>query len=199
MYEDHDGSLWIADETAIWRWGPGIPTNYPLKVGTFEADGITEDESGRLLLATGNGLKELIGGRIHTYQLPGGARLFNQRSLPYSRHRPVEALGFFRSRDGSLWIATLHGLLHVHQGRTDMFRAADGLSGDFVSEFLEDREGTVWVNTESGLDRFRELYSQIFRRIRDVRRPTSTLCKRFPMGRSGWGPPRVCNVGKMDE
>jgi len=156
LYEDHDRNLWIAGETGIWRWGPGIPTNHPFRVGMFEADGITEDDRGRLLLATGDGLKELDGGRIQTYQLPGLAGPFKPRGL---FHIPAigqsRALRFFRSRDGSMWIATLQGLLHVHQGRTDIFRAADGLSGDFVSGFLEDREGNVWVNTESGLDRFR--------------------------------------------
>jgi signal transduction histidine kinase len=47
--------------------------------------------------------------------------------------------------------------MHVHQGRTDVFRRADGLSGDVVLNLFEDREGNVWVNTTGGLDRFREL------------------------------------------
>src|SRR5262249_10553805 len=36
----------------------------------------------------------------------------------------------FRDRDGGLWIGTRdHGLLHVHQGRSDVFSLPDGLSG----------------------------------------------------------------------
>jgi ligand-binding sensor domain-containing protein len=48
------------------------------------------------------------------------------------------------------------GLVHVHQGRTDVFAQADGLSGGLAYRFLEDREGNVWVATDQGLDRFRD-------------------------------------------
>src|SRR5262249_996514 len=48
------------------------------------------------------------------------------------------------------------GLLHVHGGKTDSFSEADGLSGDDVINFFEDREGNMWVATSNGLDRFRD-------------------------------------------
>ena len=48
------------------------------------------------------------------------------------------------------------GLIHVHQGRIDLFNRSDGLSGNTVSAFLEDHEGSVWVVTLDGVDRFRE-------------------------------------------
>jgi signal transduction histidine kinase len=56
-----------------------------------------------------------------------------------------------------LWIGTSDGgLAHLHDGRTDVFTQADGLSGDFISALFIDREGSVWVGTDGGLDRFRE-------------------------------------------
>ena len=39
------------------------------------------------------------------------------------------------------------GLIHVHQGRTDVFTRSDGLSGDIILSLFEDREGNVWVAT----------------------------------------------------
>jgi hypothetical protein len=48
------------------------------------------------------------------------------------------------------------GLLHIHEGRTDLFTQADGLSGESVSSLLEDREGNIWGATVEGLDRFRD-------------------------------------------
>ena len=48
------------------------------------------------------------------------------------------------------------GLLHVHQGRTDVFAQSDGLSGDQIDRLFEDREGNIWVSTVDGLDRFRD-------------------------------------------
>jgi len=38
-----------------------------------------------------------------------------------------------------------------------MFTHNDGLSSDLVYALFEDREGTIWVATSEGLDRFREL------------------------------------------
>jgi len=46
--------------------------------------------------------------------------------------------------------------VHVHQGRTDVFSTTDGLSGDDVYALLEDPEGSIWVDTTNGLDRFRD-------------------------------------------
>ena len=46
--------------------------------------------------------------------------------------------------------------MHLHQGRIDKFSVSDGLSSDIVTCFFEDREGDVWVGTQTGLDRFRE-------------------------------------------
>src|SRR4030095_5027737 len=48
------------------------------------------------------------------------------------------------------------GLMHIHEGKADLFTTANGLSGTSVSALLEDREGTIWVATVDGLDRFRE-------------------------------------------
>ena len=39
------------------------------------------------------------------------------------------------------------GLVHVHQGRTDVFSRSDGLSGDHIYSLFEDREGNIWVAT----------------------------------------------------
>jgi signal transduction histidine kinase len=39
--------------------------------------------------------------------------------------------------------------------RIESMREADGLSGDAVYAFLEDREGSIWAGTPKGLDRFR--------------------------------------------
>jgi ligand-binding sensor domain-containing protein len=64
----------------------------------------------------------------------------------------------FHDRDGGLWVGTFGGdIVHFHQSRTDLFSQSDGLTGDNVLSFFEDREGNVWVATTSGLDRFREL------------------------------------------
>lgn len=73
------------------------------------------------------------------------------------------------AQDGSLWITTLgDGLRRVPLpdelngqkiGRfSDLIEsvtAQDGLSSDYSTSILEDREGDIWVGTGAGLDRFR--------------------------------------------
>lgn len=73
-------------------------------------------------------------------------------------------------RQGSLWITTLgDGLRRVRypeqlQGQritrfskaADIFTHENGLTNDFVHSIFEDREGTIWVGTHVGLDRFRQ-------------------------------------------
>ena len=49
------------------------------------------------------------------------------------------------------------GLWHIHLGSSDRFSRSDGLSGDYIWALFEDREGSVWVATTDGLDRFRDL------------------------------------------
>jgi ligand-binding sensor domain-containing protein len=107
---------------------------------------VNESDDGALLIATeSGGIRRVIDGKTEAYSLPGtGAQRF-------------KALRMLRDRNGGLWIGTTdRGLLHVHQGRTDVFTQSEGLSGDYINKFFEDREGNVWVATVNGLDRFRD-------------------------------------------
>jgi signal transduction histidine kinase len=64
----------------------------------------------------------------------------------------------FLDRQNGLWIGDInHGLIRRFNGRTDRFTRAEGLSGEGINRIFEDREGSVWVATNAGLDRFRDL------------------------------------------
>jgi len=143
LYEDHKGNLWVSAETGVWRWKPGPPEHYPFPRGVVRAHGLIEDDTGALLVSTIDGVKQLVGGKVQNYAIPGVIREFRPGRL-------------FRSSDGSFWVGSQQALLHLHQGRTDIFGDADGLSGEDVTCFFEDREGSFWVSTETGLDRFRK-------------------------------------------
>jgi signal transduction histidine kinase/ligand-binding sensor domain-containing protein len=145
LYEDHKDNLWVSAATGLWRWAPGPPEQYAFPRGVVHAASLIEDDNGALLMSTTyKGLKQLVGGKIKNYTLPGISGPFNPGVI-------------LRSRDGALWIGSFQGLLHLHQGRVDGFKASDGLSTDFVSPIFEDREGNLWVGTQDGLDRFREV------------------------------------------
>jgi signal transduction histidine kinase/ligand-binding sensor domain-containing protein len=145
LYEDNGGKLWAGTSTGLWRWKPGPPKHYSLSDLIDTPQALIEGDNGALLIATRSGIQQVVGGKTEAHPLPGDGRQFTARKL-------------FRDRNGALWIGNQHGgLLHVHDGRTDVFALSDGLSGDDVESLYEDHEGNIWVATLDGLDRFREL------------------------------------------
>jgi PAS domain S-box-containing protein len=110
----------------------------------FESSqGVVETDDGALLIAERRELKQLIDEKVVAYHLPVEGLRFRATRL-------------LRDRDGGLWIGTFDGgLVHVHQGRADLFSQRDGLSGNYIRDLFEDREGNIWVGTDNGLDRFR--------------------------------------------
>jgi signal transduction histidine kinase/ligand-binding sensor domain-containing protein len=70
-------------------------------------------------------------------------------------------------RDGAIWIATDSGIFHygrpqqlqpssLQSSPVEHYDTKDGLSGNFVAVYFEDREGNIWLGTDGGLDRFRD-------------------------------------------
>jgi len=58
-------------------------------------------------------------------------------------------------RDGSLWVGTSDaGLLRIRGSQVEKYSESDGLSGNTVSHILQDQEGSIWMITNRGIDRF---------------------------------------------
>ena len=141
LYEDATGNLWAGDVRGLWRYKPDPPKRYASS--PTEIRSIVQGDDGKLLMAMNGGVRQLVSGKLEPYPLAPAS------SSPYR---------LLRDRDGGLWIATYgQGLIHIHQGRTDVFSRADGLSSDVILSVFEDREGNIWAATTEGLDRFREL------------------------------------------
>ena len=144
MYEDSKDNLWAGVQNGLWRWKPGPPKFYPLPGEPNGIQALGEDEDGTLLV--------------------GWQRRNPDDSLTEKPKRThCQALSDSSEPKGCSAIAMAvcgselgPGLVHVHQGRTDVFAPSDGLSGENVHSFFEDREGNIWVATLNGLDRFRD-------------------------------------------
>ncbi len=81
----------------------------------------------------------------------------------------VGSAGILFDRNGSFWITTVEdGLRRApyplqlprepigkFSNVLEQFTSQDGLSSDFATLILEDREGNIWVATRDGLDQFR--------------------------------------------
>ena len=148
LYEDSSGNLWSAAQSGLWRVKPGPPKRYPTPT---ELIGLNKTADGRLLVAMhGSGLLQLTGDKLESYPVRSAT---NSKTL--LRARELDSNRLLRDRDGGLWIGTIErGLIHIHNGRTDVFTNSDGLSGDVILSMLEDHEGNVWVASTGGLDRF---------------------------------------------
>jgi signal transduction histidine kinase/streptogramin lyase len=120
----------------------------------MQISGLSKTYDGRVLIAMLRaGLKQVVGDKLETY--PIRDPIHPNRLLG---DRDVNSNKLLWDRDGGLWIGTRdRGLIHVHEGRTDVFAKSDGLSGNTICSLFEDREGDVWVATTEGLDRFRDL------------------------------------------
>jgi signal transduction histidine kinase/ligand-binding sensor domain-containing protein len=149
-YRDSKENLWVGTANGVWRWSPGPPKFFPLP-GESGFDALTEDDDGRLLVATRGAIQRLTDGPAEVlFRLPEVTREFHIRRM-------------LRDRDGGLWVGSSgRGLVHIHQGRIEMFTRTEGLSGDDITSIFEDRDGNIWVGTFNGLDRFRDTPVQTY-------------------------------------
>ncbi len=72
-------------------------------------------------------------------------RLTSGRELPGSRIQAV-----FADRANSIWIGTNEGLVRRANGKVDRFPVTDPLATASILTLMEDREGNLWVGTETG-------------------------------------------------
>jgi len=116
-----------------WQAQNGLPGE------TVQAFAQTPD--GFLWVGTSDGLFRFDGANF---------TLFSHENTPLMRENSVFCL--LAGRDGHLWIGTDGGgLLEMHDGSFKAYTPADGLTDGFIRALFEDRSGTLWVATDSGL------------------------------------------------
>jgi signal transduction histidine kinase/ligand-binding sensor domain-containing protein len=149
--KDSAGNLWAGAESGLWKWKPGPPKHYPTEARV--ADMVAFGDGALTFGISGGGLKRIVADKLAAFPIYSPR---NGTTLLLDRE--VDSNKMLRDRDGGLWIGThQRGLIHIHNGRTDVVRKSDGLSGDITCSMFEDREGNVWFASTQGLDRFRDL------------------------------------------
>jgi signal transduction histidine kinase/ligand-binding sensor domain-containing protein len=155
LIEDAAGSLWMGGTTTLVHGKPGAFNVDTLRAltateGTAGVTGLAANPDGSLwvgmaLTGPGRGVQRLTRGVWTPLVTPGldGSTL------------AVNTL--FLDRDNALWVGTARqGIYRVHGDTVDTFHSTDGLSGDSVFGFHQDREGNLWVATSKGIDMFRD-------------------------------------------
>src|ERR1700761_5943754 len=122
LHEDGKGNLWVGLETGVWRWKPGPPQFYVVPgLLNGRMQGMADGEAGALLTATTGAVMRLADGKAEVvYRFPAARPGFR-------------VLRMLRDRDGGLWVGPAgRGIVHIHQGRIDLFSQLDGLSADDI-------------------------------------------------------------------
>jgi ligand-binding sensor domain-containing protein/signal transduction histidine kinase len=147
---DQDG-LWVGGANGLDRYANGVLTPMRLPHGTM-VTALSPDAHRGLWAGTTSGLLHLsANGTVLAGHLDGNLR------------ERIDSL--FLDREGSLWISTEHGAFRLTHGAstatsdsdTDLstvsmegFAAGSPLAINRTLAFYEDREGSLWLGTDSG-------------------------------------------------
>ncbi|HWG32395.1 MAG TPA: two-component regulator propeller domain-containing protein [Steroidobacteraceae bacterium] len=168
IIEDAHHDLWIAIKDAgVARWNRATDTFTVYRHDPADAGSLSSDATRALVLDTR--------GRLWIGTLDAGIDILDPASghFEHLRHDPAAAgsLGSDRiqtlalDRSGTLWVGTDHGLdrwdperhSFAHFRHEAAGHAAGGsasLTGNLISQVLEDRSGALWIGTfDGGLDR----------------------------------------------
>jgi ligand-binding sensor domain-containing protein len=127
LYQDSTGAMWVAAERGLWRLSGSVCEMYPNPGVTNTLPASLEPE-------------------------PGREYIFRTNAWP----RPAGPVGVLEDHVGDLWVGSLgQGLSHLHNGRFTTLTMRDGLTSDMVGPLLADPDGTLWVGSDKGLNRFK--------------------------------------------
>jgi PAS domain S-box-containing protein len=155
LFVDRHGTLWVASPIEIVFLPPGSRKFQATGVKIGQTYQIVESPRGAIWAAeTTRSVHPLV-------VAP------NQHSV--EPEIKVGSIGILFDDDGSLWITSLgDGMRRVpfpdrlngekigeSSGDIESFTARDGLTSDYLTCILRDREGSIWVGSSVGLDQFR--------------------------------------------
>lgn len=157
MCLDRHGTFWVATESTIVFLPRGARKFQPTGISSGEVWKIVEAQNGKLWLAETTR-------SVRPMPQRGSLRPSDKTEIV------VGSIGILFDREGALWISTIGsgmrrasdpaGLEGHKYGESseaiEAFTSKNGLTDDLITAILEDREGDIWVGTNSGLDCFRK-------------------------------------------
>jgi signal transduction histidine kinase len=156
LANDRLGNIWLAGGPIVSRWQTS-------SADTYASAGLDPAEifNGVLALA-GRPDGSLWVGLVHAGKGGGLQQLAQGAWKPFVTPEfdgsALEVTALLLDRDNSLWVGTLsQGIYRIQGNKVDHFRSSDGLSGDAVTGLFQDREGSIWIATSRGIDKFHDL------------------------------------------
>ena len=144
LFFDRDGNLWTADKGHVFELKRGESKFVTIDVPPGVVNQFVQLPDGTMWISDAwKNVRPLHADKsVHAVRVPGVPTLM-------------------ASSDGSIWLANeFGGLTRIqHPGlptqKTEQFKTENGLTDGQTHALLEDSQGTIWVGTARGLDRFR--------------------------------------------
>lgn len=138
---DHEGSLWLVSTVnGLFQLKASKFHNFSVEQGlsTRRMNFVREIGEGEYWAGADNGTVNVLrDGEVSTLHFG---------SLP-SDLRMRDA---YRDGDGSYWITSYAGLLHLMGKKEVLYTTEDGLPTNQLRSFFEDRRGDLWIATQNG-------------------------------------------------
>ena len=155
LTQDSDGYFWFGGDI-LCRWRPGsAATCFDDSWAARRNKNANIDGSRQRPLRLGLGNDRCRWATVWRAHFSGGK--WSPFIVPGFDGPSIRSHAIYLDRHNSLWVGTENnGLYRIHDGVADHYASPDGLSGNAVRYFYEDREGNLWVTTDGGLDMFRD-------------------------------------------
>jgi ligand-binding sensor domain-containing protein len=177
---EENGRLWASTTTGVWQWKPGPPKLYPVPSRGRDFQRDLSDDNGQLLVSVQGEIRQLVDGQFVEYRTPpAGAKLKAARLLrdrdgslwmgtsdrglfhlhqgKTDRFTRSDGLSddaiytLFQDRESNIWAVTADGFRDFAVATVS---AKQGLSADDVWSVQAGSDGSVWLGTREGLNRW---------------------------------------------
>jgi signal transduction histidine kinase/ligand-binding sensor domain-containing protein len=139
LLETQDGALWMATSDGVTRLDNGRFTHFDTSNGLPGNNvwSLARSSRGNVIAVTNTGAAQFDATRFEpsSYQPPTQASNKITVRLEDSRH--------------TVWIGADSGLTHIVNGHVQPLNAEDSFAGETILDLMQDREGSIWVGTES--------------------------------------------------
>jgi ligand-binding sensor domain-containing protein/signal transduction histidine kinase len=139
FFEDKEGDFWIGTQTGMVRLTRSKVIIVPLpQANDSDFETIYRDSDGSFWI-----------GSTLLFQMRNG--ILSQRILPGMNG--IHVRNIYRDRSGALWAGTDgDGVYRITGSLTTRWTYKDGLSNNFIRAMTEDRDRSMWIATDAGLN-----------------------------------------------
>ncbi|MGH9938635.1 MAG: ligand-binding sensor domain-containing protein, partial [Blastocatellia bacterium] len=146
LFEDGEDDIWVGTQGGLLRLSPSAASTVTTADGAPQSiNTIYQDPRGDLFVTALNGkLFRAARQTLVPVRLPASISRMPVRNV-------------FRDSHGALWLGTDgQGVARIGAAGVIRYTMKQGLVNGFIRAFCEDREGGIWIGTDSGLSRFHQ-------------------------------------------